>query len=63
MGSELSEEFLVQVGVHQGCVLLPLPFEIAVDIISENAKGLISEILYADALVLVSDRRKICFDP
>ena len=56
MGSELSEEFLVQVGVHQGSVLSPLPFAIAVDVISENArKRLMSDILYADDLVSMSE--------
>ena len=38
VGPELSEEFLVQVGVHQGSVLLPLFFAIAVDVISENER-------------------------
>ena len=38
MGSESSEEFLVQVGVHQRSVLSPLLFAIAVDVISENAR-------------------------
>ena len=48
-GSELSEEFLVQVGVHLGYVLSPLVFAIVVDVILENAReGLINEILYAD---------------
>ena len=56
MGSELSEEFLVQVGIHQGSVLSPLLFEIAVDVISENAReGLMNEILYGDVLVLMSE--------
>ena len=55
VGSELSEEFLVQVDVHQGSVLLPL-LAIAVDVVSENARdGLINEILYADDFVLMSD--------
>ena len=38
VGSELSKEFLVQVGVHQGSVLLPLLFAIAVDVISKDAR-------------------------
>ena len=56
MGSELSHEFLVQVGVRQGFVLSPMLFAIAVDVILENAReGLMNEILYADDLVLMSE--------
>ena len=56
VGSELSQEFLVPVGVHQGYVLSPLLFAIAVDVISENAReGLMNEILYADDFVLMSE--------
>ena len=56
VGSELSQELLVQVGVDQGSVLSPLPFEIAVDVISENAReGLMNEILYSGDLVLMSE--------
>ena len=36
VGSELSQKFFVQVVVHQGSVLSPLLFAIAVDVISEN---------------------------
>ena len=55
VGSELSQKFLVQVGVHQRSVLSPLLFAIAVDVISENAReGLMNEILYANDLVLTS---------
>ena len=51
----LSEEFLVQVGVHQESVFLPLLFAIVVDVISENAReGLMNEILYAHDLVFTS---------
>ena len=56
VGLELSEEFEVKVGVHQGSALLLLLFAIAVDVITENVKnGLISEMVYADDLVLTSE--------
>ena len=59
MGSELSKKFLVQVSVHQGPVLLPLRFAIAVDAITKNAReGLLNEIWYADNLVLMSESTK-----
>ena len=60
VGSELSEDFLLQVGLHQGAVLSPLFFAIVVDEISENAReGLITEILYADNLVLMNESMEI----
>ena len=56
MGPELSKEFLVQVGVHQGSLLSLLLFAIAVIVISENAgEGLMNEILHANNLVLMSE--------
>ena len=59
VGSELSQEFLVQVGVHHGSMLSPLLFAITVDVISENAReGLINEILYVDDLVLMNESMK-----
>ena len=59
VGSELSEEFLVQVSVRQGSVLSPLLFAIAVDVISENAReGLMNKILYANNLVLISKSKE-----
>ena len=55
MGYELYEEFWVQVDLHQGSVLSPLLFALAVDVFSENAReGLMNEILYVDDLVLMS---------
>ena len=56
VGSGLSEEFGVRVGVHQGSVTSPLIFAIVVDAVTEQArKGLLNEILYADNLVLMSE--------
>ena len=52
MGRELSEEFWVQVDLHQGSVLSLLLFALAVDVFCENAiEGLMNEILYPDDLV------------
>ena len=56
VGLELSEEFEMKVGVHQGSACLPLLFAIVVDVITESVRnGLISEMLYADDLVLMSE--------
>ena len=56
LGSELFEQFLVQVGVHQRSVLSLLLFAIAVNVITENARErLMNENLYARDMVLVSE--------
>ena len=56
VGSDLSDEFEVKVGVHQGSVLSPLVFAIVVDVVTESAReGVLSELLYADDLVLTSE--------
>ena len=56
VGLELSEEFEVKVGVHQRSVLSPLVFAIVVDVVTESVRnGLMSEMLYADDLVLMSE--------
>ena len=53
VGLELSEELEVKVGVHQGSACSPLLFAIVVDVITESVRnGLMSEMLYADDLVL-----------
>ena len=51
----LSTKFDVKVGLHQGSVLSPLAFAVVMDVVSSEAKsGLLSELLYADVLVLIS---------
>ena len=53
VGSGLSEEFSVKVGVHQRSVLSPLLFAMVIDEVTENArKDWMKQILYADDLVL-----------
>ena len=54
VGSGLSEEFSVKVGVHQDSVLSPLFYAMVIDEVTENAKkGWMKQILYADNLVLM----------
>ena len=59
VGSGLSEEFSVKVGVHQGSGLLPLLFAMVIDEVTKNArKGWMKQILYADGLVLMGETMK-----
>ena len=54
VGSGLSEEVFVKVGVYQGSVLSRLLFAMMIDEVTENArKGKIKQILYAEDLVLM----------
>ena len=62
MGSELSEKILGQVDVHQRSALSLLLFAIVVNVITENAKGLMNKILYADVLVLMSKFERKVFE-
>ena len=56
VGSGLSEEFSVKVGVHQGFVLSPLLFAMVIDEVTKNArKDWMKQILYADDLVLMRE--------
>ena len=55
MGSAQSEEFEVKVGVHQGSVLSHLLFAIVVDVITENTRGVVNQLLYAVDLVLMNE--------
>ena len=54
--SELSEEFEVKVGMHQGSVMSPLLFAVEVDVVIEFAReGALRELLYADDFVMMSE--------
>ena len=56
MDTELSEEFEVNVGMHRGSVLSPFLFAVVVYIITEfTREGALSELLYADDLVMMSE--------
>ena len=53
---ELSEEFEVKVGMHQGSVPSHFLFAVVVDVLTEfSREGALSELLYADDLFLMSD--------
>ena len=46
----------VKVGMQQGSVLSPCPFAVVADVVTEFAReGALSELLYADDLVLMSE--------
>ena len=53
---ELLEEFEVKVGMHQGSVLSSFLIAEVVDVVTEYcSEGALSELLYADELVLMSE--------
>ena len=56
MDSELSDEFEVKVGMHQGSLLSSFRFAVVVDVVTEcTRKGELRELLFADDLVLMSE--------
>ena len=53
--THLSEEYEVDVGMHQVSVLSPLLFAIVVDVVrNEITEGMLQEILYTDDIVLIA---------
>ena len=51
----LSESFKVKIGLHQGSVMSPLLFAAVMDVVSsEDRRGMPSELLYADDLLLMA---------
>ena len=58
---ELSEEFVAKVRLHQGILLSPLILTAVVDIVTElERKCVLSELLYADDVVLMSATIDVC---
>lgn len=56
VNGELSDDFPVNVGVHQGSVLSPLLFIMVLEALSQEFRsGLPFELLYADDLVLIAE--------
>ena len=61
INNQLSDEFGVNVGVHQGSVLSPLLFILVLEALSRELKtGVPWELLYADDLVLISESLDDC---
>ena len=56
MNSELSEEFEVKVRMHKGSVLSHCLFAVVVDVVTElERESVLSELMYADDLILMSE--------
>ena len=56
MDSQLLADFEVKLGMHQGSVLSPYFFAVMVDVVAKFAReGVLSELQYADDLVLMSE--------
>ena len=54
--SELSEEFEIKVGMHQGSVLSNFPFAVVAVVVTELTRlSVLRELLYADDLVVLSE--------
>ena len=61
VNGQLSEEFEVKVGVHQGSVLSPLLFILVLEALSREFRtGVPWELLYADDLVIMADNLDEC---
>ena len=57
--SKFSEEIEIKVGMHHGCVLSPFLSTVVIDVVTEFVReGALSELLYADYLVLMNETIK-----
>ena len=60
VGSGLSEEFLVNIGLRQGSALSPLLFIMVMEIISRkiSTKDILRKIMYADDLAIIAESKQ-----
>ena len=63
VNGQYSEEFVVEVGVHQGSVLSPLLFILVLEALSREFRtGVPWELLYADDLAVIAESLNECID-
>ena len=55
---EDSKEFAVRVGIHQGSILLPLIFDVVMDVVTEEVAREECALMYADDLVLICETKE-----
>ena len=61
VNGQCSEDFGVQVGVHQGSVLSPLLFILVLEALSREFRtGVPWELLYADDLIIIAETKDEC---
>ena len=60
VGSELSEEFPVNIGLRQGSVLNPLLFIMLMELISRkiSTNDVLRKTMYADDLVIIAESKQ-----
>ena len=55
---EDSKKFIVRVGIHQGSVLSPFIFSVAMDVVTEKMANERHALMYADGLVLICETKE-----
>ena len=60
VGSGLSEEFPINIGLRQGSVLSPLLFIMVMEIVSRkiSTKDILKKMMYADDLAIIAESKQ-----